>query len=221
MIIAIDGPAGAGKSTVARETAQALGLAFLDTGAMYRAVTLEVLARDGDPRSETECARVAQSLQLSFDSAGRILIDGRPGEPDIRSDRVTAAVSAVSAHPSVRAVVVREQRAVAQRRGGLVAEGRDTTTVVFPRADHKFFLIASSAERARRRALELGAPASVAAIQAEIDRRDALDTERAHSPLVRAPDAIVIDTDGLEVAAVVEKILEHVRASSASRGRRP
>lgn len=214
MIIAIDGPAGAGKSTVAKEVARALGLFFLDTGAMYRAVTLEVLERGSDPRSERDCARVAQGLELSFDAQGRISIDGRPGEPDIRSERVTATVSTVSAHPEVRSVIVREQRALAVRHGGLVAEGRDTTTVVFPHAEHKFFLIATSAERARRRARELGDLAHVAQIQADIDRRDALDSERAHSPLLRAPDATVIDTDRLEAVEVARRILEHVRAAS-------
>ena len=211
MIIAIDGPAGAGKSTVARRVARELGLVFLDTGAMYRALTWRVLQLELDPNSEESCARVARETDLSFDDEGRILIDGRAGEPDIRSARVTANVSAVSAHAQVRAEVVREQQAVAVRRGGLVAEGRDTTTVVFPGAEHKFFLIASSAERARRRARELGQIERVAQIQAEIEQRDEIDSTRAHSPLVRAPDAVVIDSDGLDAEEVATRILAHVR----------
>ncbi len=214
MIIAIDGPAGAGKSTVARRVARDLGLVFLDTGAMYRAVTWCVLQQGLDPDSEQLCARVAHTTLLTFDDNGHILIDGRAGEPQIRSREVTANVSAVSAHAAVRASVVREQQAVAERRGGLVAEGRDTTTVVFPRAEHKFFLIASSAERARRRAKELGQPERVLEIQREIEARDLTDSTRAHSPLVRAPDATLIDTDGMDAEAVALRILEHVRSKA-------
>ncbi len=214
MIIAIDGPAGAGKSTVARRVARDLGLVFLDTGAMYRAVTWCVLQQGLDPNSEEACARVAQTTLLTFDDNGHILIDGRAGEPHIRSREVTANVSSVSAHAAVRASVVREQQAVALRRGGLVAEGRDTTTVVFPRAEHKFFLIATSAERAHRRAKELGQPERVQEIQREIEARDLTDSTRAHSPLVRAADATLIDTDGLDADAVALRILEHVRSKA-------
>lgn len=211
MIIAIDGPAGAGKSTVARRVARELGLVFLDTGAMYRALTWRVLELGLDPTLEEACARVARETRLTFDADGRILVDGRAGEPHIRSQEVTARVSAVSAHALVRAEVVREQQALAERRGGLVAEGRDTTTVVFPRAEHKFFLIASAAERARRRAAELGSPERVDEIQREIEVRDAWDSERAHSPLRCPPDAVVIDTDRLDADGVVTRILASVR----------
>ena len=214
MIIAIDGPAGAGKSTVAREVARALGLAYLDTGAMYRAVTLAALARGIDPADGEACARLARELELTFDDGGRILVDGWPGEPAIRSAEVSRSVSAVSAHPGVRRAVVSAQRALAARQG-LVAEGRDTTTVVFPAADHKFFLTASESERARRRARELGEEHRVGAVRAEIERRDRLDSTRAHSPLTRAPDAELVDTDGRSVAEVVERILELVRERKA------
>jgi len=211
MIIAIDGPAGAGKSTVARRVASELGLAFLDTGAMYRAVTLVVLEQGSHPSDAEACERVARTLHLEFDDAGRILMDGAPGEPDIRSQTVTLNVSAVSAHPGVRDAIVAEQREIAAQSRGVVAEGRDTTTVVFPAADLKFFLNASKQERARRRAEQEGRPDEQEAILADIDRRDRLDATRAHSPLLKAPDAIEIDADGLSVEDVVARILDEVR----------
>lgn len=214
MIIAMDGPAGSGKSTVAARVAEALGLAFLDTGAMYRAVTLAVL-RDGiHPADAEACAAVARRLRLDFDESGRVLIDGVPGEPDIRSRTVTLTVSEVSAHAPVRKSVVAKQRDFAARWKGLVAEGRDMTTVVFPEADHKFFLNAQPRERARRRALQEGRPESIDEIQADIERRDTLDTMRACSPLRRAPDAIEVLTDALTEDEVVAQILAGVRGDA-------
>ena len=210
MIIAIDGPAAAGKSTIARRLASALDLAFLDTGAMYRAVTWAALERDVPTADAEGCARLARELDLDFDAEGRILIDGRPGEPGIRSSAVDDAVSQVSAHPAVRRAVVPKQREVAERRG-VVAEGRDIGTVVFPGADHKFFLAASAEERARRRAAQIGRPEEQATIEAALRRRDELDSTRADSPLVRADDAVLVETDGLGVDQVVEALLAHVR----------
>lgn len=212
MIIALDGPAGVGKSSVARALARALDIFFLDTGAMYRAVTLVVLERGLSPADAAACGAVARELALSFDGHGRILIDGRAGEPAIRGSDVTTHVSEVSAHPAVREAIVAEQRAIAARTKGVVAEGRDTTTVVFPRATFKFYLDASPAERARRRAHQELALERVAEIQADIERRDAHDSSRAHSPLREADDAVRIDTDGLELEGVVARILAHVRA---------
>jgi cytidylate kinase len=182
---------------------------------MYRAVALEVLRRGLDAARGEDCARVAASLKLEFDAQGRIQIDGRPGEPDIRGREVTALVSAVSAHPAVREPIVARQRHFAHAWGGLVAEGRDMTSVVFPHAEHKFFLTASSSERARRRARELGTPADVAAIQAEIERRDGRDSSRAASPLVRAADAHVVDTDQKSIDEVVAEVLRAVRGARA------
>ena len=212
MIIAIDGPAGVGKSTVARRVAAALGLFFLDTGAMYRAVTLVALERGIAPEDAEACARVTRELDLDFDSEGRISIDGAPGEPAIRSERVTRAVSVVAAHPGVRRAIVQLQRAFADHSDGLVAEGRDTTTVVFPRADHEFYLDATREERARRRALEQGSVERAGEILPELERRDRLDSSREHSPLVRAADAVVIDTTGLSADDVVRAVLEHVHS---------
>ena len=216
MIIALDGPAGAGKSTVAKAVAHELGLFYLDTGAMYRAVTLAVLERGVDPSASEACARVAHEVELDFDEAGRIRVDGRSGEPDIRSRTVTRNVSAVSAHADVRTAVVALQRALAEARGGLVAEGRDTTTVVFPDADHKFFLNAGQGERARRRARqEAAAPDAYETILADIARRDRLDSTRTHSPLVRSLEAIVIESDEMSADKVVAEILECIRVRSA------
>lgn len=219
MIIAIDGPAGAGKSTVGRRVAEELGLAFLDTGAMYRAITLVALERGVHPSDADACTEVARTTTLTFGDDARIRIDGRPGEPAIRSRTVTLNVSAVSAHAGVREAVVAHQRRIADALGGVVAEGRDTTTVVFPRADHKFFLVASSAERARRRALEEGhGPDSpeYGLIREDIERRDRLDTTRAHSPLRQAEDAVVVDVDDLGVEDVVGRILAHVQGEPAA-----
>src|SRR5258706_2004983 len=142
MSIAIDGPAGSGKSTVAQALARELGLSFLDSGAMYRAVTLAVIEHDVDPMDGEHCAKIARSLRLEFDAQGKIHVDGKPGEPAIRGETVTKAVSAVSAHSALRRAIVPQQRAEAARRGGIVAEGRDMGSVVFPEADFKFFLTA-------------------------------------------------------------------------------
>jgi len=211
MIIAIDGPAGSGKSTVAQELARELGLSFLDSGAMYRAVTLSVLEQDVDPMDGERCAKIARALKLEFDSKGKIRVDGKPGEPAIRGETVTKAVSAVSAHSAVRAAIVPQQRAEAQRRGGIVAEGRDMGSVVFPEADFKFFLTASAEERARRRAKELHDEARVGEILADIQLRDHLDSSRKDSPLVCASDALKVDTDELDAAGVVRALLVVVR----------
>lgn len=216
-LIAIDGPAASGKSTVAKIVARALGLTFLDTGAMYRAVTLATLERGVDPHDEAGCAAVARSIHLAFDAEGRILVDGRPGEPAIRSQKVTDAVSPVSAHPAVRAAIVPLQRAEAERRGGLVAEGRDIGSVVFPDADFKFYVDATSEERARRRVKEIGAPERFDEIHAAIVKRDHLDSTRKDSPLTVAPGAVVIQTDGLDAEAVAERMLAAMRGTTARR----
>ncbi len=211
MVIAIGGPAGAGKSTVARRVAEELGIAFLDTGAMYRAVTLVALERSVHPSDAEACTAIAESVQLSFDAQGQILIEGQRGEPEIRSKTVTLNVSAVSAHAGVREAIVAQQRAVAERQGSVVAEGRDTTTVVFPEADHKFFLLATPLERARRRARQERRPDRVDEILQDIELRDRLDATRAHSPLVQAPDAYLIEADTLTATEVVGVILGEVR----------
>ena len=214
MIVAIDGPAASGKSTVARALAARLGLRFLDTGAMYRAVTLAVLERGFDPRDGAACARVAAELDLTFDAEGSLLVDGAPGEPRIRGPRIDAHVSAVAAHPGVRRALVPKQREAA--RSGAVAEGRDTTTVVFPRAEHKFFLTASPRERARRRARQEGRPERVDEYAAALEERDAFDRSRADSPLREGPDVVRVDTDGRTVEEVVELLARAVLGAPRS-----
>ncbi|MGH9020451.1 MAG: (d)CMP kinase [Acidimicrobiales bacterium] len=197
-VVAIDGPAGSGKSTVARALAQRLGWAFLDTGAMYRAVTCEVLARGIDPHDAAAVEGVAAGVVV--ETRPRVRVNGRDVEDEIRTDAVNVAVSAVAANPGVRASMVERQRAWADAEPvGTVVEGRDITTVVFPAATLKVFLTASAAERAQRRGDESAE---------SIARRDEADVTRAASPLRQADDALVVDTTGRRVDDVVEEIYE-------------
>jgi cytidylate kinase len=203
-VVAIDGPAGSGKSTVARAVARRLGVAYLDTGAMYRSVAFAAL-RDGvDPGDGEALAKLAGGLDIQLGE--RVLVDGVDATAAIRGPEVTAIVSAVSAHPPVRADMVRRQREWASEHGGGVAEGRDIGTVVFPDADAKVFLTASESERARRRQKDDRAP-DVGAVAADLARRDAIDSNRHASPLRPADDAVVIDTTGRTVDDVVNQVL--------------
>jgi cytidylate kinase len=202
MVIAIDGPAGAGKSTVARAVAGRLGFTYLDSGAMYRCVALTALERGADLNDEAAVGELAGLLVVAFDGE-RVKLDGRDVSAAIREPRVTDASSLVSVHPAVReAMVAEQQRLIAA--GRYVAEGRDIGTVVSPEAPLKVFLTASPEERARRRAAQTGEdPAAVLAAQRE---RDARDESREHSALRAAEDAVQIDTTGLALDEVVEKI---------------
>ena len=212
MIVAIDGPAGVGKSTVAKALAAALGLRVLDTGAMYRAVTWKALAEGVDVGDGGACGSLAEGIQLGFGAEG-IVIDGVGRESEIRSVEVDRAVSIVAAHSAVRAAIVPMQREIAV--DGAVAEGRDTTTVVFPQAEHRFFLAASAEERSRRRAAQRGGEESLQSILAEIERRDRLDSTRADSPLRRGEGVRVVETDGLDAAGVVAEMLAVIRAAGS------
>jgi cytidylate kinase len=211
-VIAIDGPAGSGKSTVARRVAGALGLAYLDTGAMYRSVAFAALRAGIDPADADAVTALAEGISIEVgdrvteDGVGRVIVDGVDATDAIRGAEVTTAVSTVAANPGVRAAMVRRQRAWADARGGGVAEGRDIGTVVFPGADLKVYLTANEDERARRRAQELGQPA-YDQVAADIARRDKVDSTRAASPMMVAEDALVIDTTGRTIDEIVEEVL--------------
>ncbi len=202
MVIAIDGPAGAGKSTVARALAGELGFTYLDSGAMYRCVALAALRRGVDPDDGGEAAALAAALSIEFERE-RVLLDGEDVSAAIREPAVTAASSRVSVHPGVREALVARQRELIAA-GRYVAEGRDIGTVVSPDSPLKLFLTASAEERARRRAAQTGEdPAAVLAAQRQ---RDARDEGREHSALRAADDAVELDTTGLSRAEVVARI---------------
>ncbi len=207
-VIAIDGPAGAGKSTVARALAARLGLEYLDTGAMYRAVTLAAMRRGIDTTDLERVAQLAEDVSLEVGEHG-VFVDGFDATTEIRSREVTTAVSAVAANSGVRAELVRRQRRWADERGGGVLEGRDIGSVVFPDAELKLYLTASPRVRAERRVAEAGG--DVDEIEAAIERRDRHDSSRSDSPLVEADGSIVVDTTGRsidEVLARIEQLLE-------------
>ncbi|MEO0650660.1 MAG: (d)CMP kinase [Planctomycetota bacterium] len=211
MIVAIDGPSGAGKSTVARLLAERLGAAFLDTGAMYRAVTRACIDRGLAFDDARGCAECARALAFGAGSDRTLRIDGAPPGPELRTEDVTGAVSEVSAHAGVRDLVVAAQRRLAAQLGDVVAEGRDMTTAVFPDAEHRIYLDATPGERARRRAEELGRAADVEAIEADIRRRDDYDMSREVAPLRRVPEQTLVQTDGLSIDDVLERLLAIVR----------
>jgi cytidylate kinase len=207
MVIAIDGPAGAGKSTVARAAAQALGFTYLDSGAMYRSVALAALDAGVDLDDNEALGRLAAGLDLVLDG-NRVELDGAEVSARIRSHEVSEAASRVSVHPQVRAAMVERQRSLIAT-ANFVAEGRDIGTVVSPEAPLKVFLNASDEERARRRATESGEP--LGRVQEAIEARDGRDRGREHGALRAAEDAIELDTTGLGVDEVVERVVELAR----------
>ncbi len=213
-VIAIDGPAGSGKSTVARALAAHLGLKYLDTGAMYRAVAFAVLRAGGDPEDAEATAAIARRIDLDV-GLDSVMVDGVDATVEIRGPEVSRAVSVVAANPDVRKELVSRQREWAHRQGGGVLEGRDIGTVVFPDAELKVYLTADAAERARRRAKEV-TDLDYEAVAADIARRDAVDTTRAVDPLVEAADATVVDTTGLDVEQVVARITDLLDADHGS-----
>ncbi|SRR5579875_129403 len=206
-IIAIDGPAGSGKSTVAKAVANRLGIAYLDTGAMYRAVAFTAIRRGVDPEDEALVAKIAR--ELSLEVGERVMVDGVDATIEIRSPEVTRAVSVVAANPGVRKELVRRQREWGEEHGPGVVEGRDIGTVVFPEAPVKVYLTASDEERAQRRSQEM-LEMHYDEVAADIARRDHVDSTRAHAPLTVAPDAVVVDTTSRTVDQVVELVLELV-----------
>lgn len=221
MIIAIDGPAGSGKSTIARELSRRLGFEKLDTGAMYRAVAFTALDRGIDLDDEAAVDALASAITIRFtpgESSGSITVDGRDVSREIRTPLVDANVSKVSAYPGVRTAMLEPQRAVAQNHD-VVAEGRDIGTVVFPDAEVKVFLTADPRVRAQRRVLQRHGgdvadarvlESEVAETLASIERRDALDASRDVAPLVAAPDAVQIDSTAFTIDEVTDQIADLV-----------
>jgi cytidylate kinase len=207
MVIAIDGPAGAGKSTVARRVAEALGFTYLDSGAMYRCVALAALREGVDVEDGEALGELAWSLDIGFEG-GSVRLDGRPVGGEIRSPEVTVAASHVSVHPQVRQAMVKRQRELIAT-GEYVAEGRDIGTVVSPDSPLKVFLNASPEERARRRATEIGEDSAV--VLKALQDRDRRDRTREHGALRSANDAVELDTTGLSVDQVVVRVVALAR----------
>jgi cytidylate kinase len=204
-VVAIDGPAGSGKSTVARAVAGRLAIDYLDTGAMYRAVAFIAMRVGVDPEDNPAVAKLA--VNMTLDVAERVLVDGVDATIEIRSPEVTRAVSVVAVNPAVRKELVRRQREWAVEHGGGVVEGRDIGTVVFPGAPVKVYMTASDEERAQRRSQEM-LDMHYDEVAADIARRDHIDSTRRHAPLAAAPDAVMVDTTTSTVDQVVELVLQ-------------
>ncbi len=217
LTIALDGPAGTGKSTVSRGLARTLGLRYLNTGAMYRTVTLAVLRAGVDLTDEQRVAEVADGVELAVGynpDEDLAYLAGEDVSAEIRGDEVTGAVSAVSAVPAVRARLVQLQRELAAEDGGVVVEGRDIGTVVLPDADVKIFLTASAEVRAQRRHVQNianGVGDTYEAVLADVKRRDHLDSTRAVSPLRPAEDAVIVDTSDMNEAEVIAHLQDLVQ----------
>jgi cytidylate kinase len=214
-VIAIDGPAASGKSTTAKLLASRLGFIYLDTGAMYRSVTLAALQRGVEIRDEAAIGRLAGEIKIDFiptEDGNRVILDGRDITNEIRTPAVDSAVSPVSSYKIVREKMVALQKEFA-RRGDVVAEGRDMATVVFPDADLKVYLVADLETRAVRRCRQLdslGLKTTIEEQMASLSSRDLFDSERENSPLKRDPEAVVLDTSGMSINEQVERALELV-----------
>jgi cytidylate kinase len=216
LIVAIDGPSGAGKGTVARAVASALGYPHIDTGAMYRALAWKTIAAGVDLSDESAVAGLGEAAEFDLDD-GRVVIDGHDVAAAIRTPDIDVAAARVARYPAVRRALVAKQRAYGERDGGIVMEGRDIGTVVFPSADVKIYLDASPDERARRRAQDpahAGRGGAVAEVATALAQRDHQDRTRETSPLARAADALYIDTTDVTIEDVVERVLAAVRKAA-------
>ena len=209
MIIAIDGPSASGKSTTAKGVAEKLGITHLDTGAMYRTVTWGLKKAAIHPSDDEKVCGFLKNLEIYFDASNHIWLNGEDVSVEIRTGDISSKVSAVSAIPEVREKMVKIQRQIAGKKD-CVLEGRDIGTVVFPDAEYKFFLVADTEIRAKRRLLDLeriGETSTLAELMDDIERRDAVDSSREHSPLLQAEDAIPIDTSHLTINEQINKIV--------------
>ena len=209
MIIAIDGPSASGKSTTAKGVAEKLGITHLDTGAMYRTVTWGLKKAAIHPSNDKKVRDFLKDLEIYFDVSNHIWLNGEDVSVEIRTGDISSRVSAVSAIPEVREKMVNIQRQIAGKKD-CVLEGRDIGTVVFPDAEYKFFLVADTEIRAKRRLLDLeriGETSTLAELMDDIERRDAVDSSRDHSPLLQAEDAIPIDTSHLTINEQINKIV--------------
>ena len=216
-IIAIDGPAGSGKSTTSRLLAAKLGYIYLDTGAMYRALTHFALKNNIPPSDGEKLTALAKKLPIEFEThadVNRVFINGEDVTEAIRTPEVTRNASEVAAHKGVREAMVAKQKEFG-REGSIVAEGRDTTTVVFPKADIKIYLTATVKERAQRRLLELmkaGVHTTLEELQEDIEKRDHHDSNRTHSPLTKSKDAYVVDTTNMTIEGQIDHIVSLIRS---------
>lgn len=213
MIVAIDGPAGSGKSTIAKLVAKKLGFVYLDTGAMYRALTLKTILEGIENTDEDNVVKLASELDFHFDSEGKVYLDGKDVSEDIRTQQIVRTISPICKIPAVREYLVDLQQKIAGE-SDIVTEGRDTTTVVFPQAELKVYLIASVEERARRRLLDFknkGIETDIETVKTDVEKRDHADYSRDVGPLKKADDAFELDTTGLSIEQVVEKIIEKIK----------
>lgn len=216
MIVAVDGPAGAGKSTVSKLLAQKLGFIYIDTGAMYRALTLKALESGIRTNDEDALLYLAKKTSIDLkngpDGALIVLLDGKDVSREIREPKITQFVSDVAKIKGVREIMVELQRKLGKR-GSVVLDGRDIGTVVFPNAEKKFYIDANFSERVNRRykeSQELGQKVTIDSVSNDLDNRDKIDSTRVHSPLKRADDAIYVDTTNLSIEQVVEKLLKEI-----------
>jgi len=219
MIIAIDGPAGAGKSTVAKRVAKILNILYIDTGAMYRAITLKAINNKIDINDEKEIVNMAKNSRIELkhtSSALKVYLDGKDVTKQIREPKVSRFVSEVSQIVPLRKIMVKLQRKIARSHKGAILEGRDIGTVVFPDADYKFYLDANFKERIKRRYKELKESdrnITLEAVKKNILKRDRIDSTRSYAPLRKAEDAIYIDTTNIGIEEVVKRILKEIKKS--------
>lgn len=216
MIVAIDGPAGSGKSTIAKLVAKKLGFVYLDTGAMYRALTLKSIWEDVENTDEENLIKLAGALDFHFDPEGQVYLDSKDVTEDIRTQEIVRRISPICKIPEVRDYLVTLQRKIAGE-SDVVTEGRDTTTVGFPNAEVKIYLCASVEERAKRRLKDFqakGVETDLETVKADVEKRDHADMSREVGPLVKADDAYELDTTALTIEQVVEGIMEQVKKAT-------